>query len=76
MSNWIAQPRPCGFAAAGPNTKSISLFKARPAPGSRKDHENKALAANELDAVGQRQNALDAVGAATQTHEQKGSLGE
>ena len=36
----------------------------------------KALATNALDAVGQRQNALDAVGAATQTHEQKGSLGE
>ena len=57
-------------------TQSISLFKAHRAAGSHKLERAKALATNALDAVGQRQNALDAVGAATQTHEQKGSLGE
>ena len=57
---------------------SISLFKAHPAPGSRKDHEarQKALAANALDAVGQPQTHSTPSGQPHKLTSKKGSLGE
>ena len=74
-SDRIAQPRPCGFAAGRHKASPLSLKLVRRQAAARITKRVKALAANTLDAVGQRQTHATPL-AATRTHKQKGSLGD